>query len=190
MTQEQKDYIESEEFVEGFRCLELEVPWMVPGAIYKLDEILCKDDRVMEIGSGGSTIFFSKRCKYVASVETSDKWMIEVDAKLREQKADNVFQMVEDNEPELCKLIATIDIPHITVLSVDPQGGYNRSKILNSFLLKDRPMLRIIVLDNYSHEGIFPWHLNGDFKLGEEWEGFRYDHERWAGSGTMIFVKK
>lgn len=45
----------------GDKCVENRIPWMVPAAIYALDRFITKEDTVLEIGSGGSTLFFSDR---------------------------------------------------------------------------------------------------------------------------------
>ena len=44
------------------------------GAIYELDILLCPSDCVLEFGSGGSTLFFARRCHEVYSYETDIDW--------------------------------------------------------------------------------------------------------------------
>ena len=82
------------------------------------------------------------------------------------------------------------DLNKINVLSIDPQGGMNRSFLLNYFLSKPTKNLRVIILDNYAHSELFPHHYDKGNFMGNEWEMFTYDHPRWAGAGTKIFVKK
>lgn len=190
ITQEQIDYIESEEFIEGFKCLELEVPWITKEAIYKLEEILTKDDIVLEIGVGGSTLFYANRCKLVFGIDTSLEYLEKVMGKLFEKEIFNAHCKDGISEDYICDNISKMEYSNLfTVFSVDTQGGINRSKILNSFIQKKHSNLRIIILDNYSHEGLFPDHFKG-LDLGEEWEEFTYDHDRWAGSGTKILIRK
>src|SRR5690606_37246496 len=45
--------------------LDLELPWLTIGAILHIKRFLNKNMRVFEYGSGGSTLFFSKRAKEV-----------------------------------------------------------------------------------------------------------------------------
>lgn len=188
MTEEQKNYIESEEFVEGFKCLELEVPWIVAGAIYKLDEELNESDNVIEFGVGGSTIFFAKRCNLVFGIDTNLDWLADVLGKLLKNKLFNGHCKDGISEDYICK--SSMEYSNlITVLSVDMQGGINRSRILNFFLEKSHSDLRMIILDNYGHEGIFPDHYDKVLELGEGWNHFDYNHPRWAGNGTRIYIK-
>ena len=68
----------------GTKCLENGVPWQVPDSIYKEDILLQNDDVVLEMGTGGSTIFLATRCKKVIAVETNFKWYQEVLKKIQE----------------------------------------------------------------------------------------------------------
>lgn len=179
-----------EELIEGSTCLELGIPWMTRGAILKLDDILTKEDVVLEIGCGGSTLFFGSRCAGVSVIETSPEWGMKVVKAVKEKGLTNVVYNMIEEEEYIVKLIKTSDTSGITVFSVDPQGGYNRSKILEAFLDKGiSPSLRIIVLDNYAHEGIFPNHYNRVMAMWYGWKCFEFNHSRWAGSGTMIYLK-
>jgi predicted O-methyltransferase YrrM len=54
--------------------LEDQLPWMTFGAIAFLDQILNKTMKVYEYGSGGSTLFFAKRCKEIISCEHDPTW--------------------------------------------------------------------------------------------------------------------
>lgn len=180
-----------EELVSGDRCLELGIPWVTEGAILKLDEILNDKDMVMEYGSGGSTLFFSNRCKRVLSYETSNDFFWIVKEKMVEIGIENVWYLNIEKEDALCAPFKKKDLDEVTVFSVDTQGGYNRSRILNNFLRFGTPLkLRIIILDNYAHPELFPDHYNKDNFMGDGWEVFTYDHERWAGDGTKILIKK
>jgi hypothetical protein len=186
MTQDQIDYIESETFIEGHECLKLGVPWVTKESIYELEKLLNKDDIVLEVGTGGSTIFFSERCYEVTAIETSGEWAESVRNKLQDSDIYNVLYMHSPDEKDICDYIGVMFTNDVTVFSVDTQGGYNRSKILNAFLQKGiSASLRMIVLDNYSHEGLFP-----DSHSWEGWEVHDFNHPRWAGSGTRICIKK
>lgn len=179
------------DMVEGSECLAYGVPWMVPEAIYMLDDILSKEDVVLEIGCGGSTLFYGSRCAGVSVIETSPEWGMKVVKAVKEKGLTNVVYNMIEEEEYIVKLIKTSDTDGITVFSVDPQGGYNRSKILDAFLDKGiSKHLRVLILDNYSHEGLFPDHHDRIMAMGYGWEMFDFNHERWAGSGTRIYVKK
>jgi hypothetical protein len=51
-----------------------QVPWIVYGALDWLETYLHKDMRVLEWGSGGSTLFFSRRVREVVSIEHDPEW--------------------------------------------------------------------------------------------------------------------
>lgn len=58
--------------------LDLELPWFSYGAIDFLMTFLRPDTAVFEFGSGGSTIFFARRCAQVDSVEDDPVWAARV----------------------------------------------------------------------------------------------------------------
>jgi hypothetical protein len=58
--------------------LDLELPWFSYGAIDFLTTFLRPDTTVFEFGSGGSTLFFARRCAQVDSVEDDPVWAARV----------------------------------------------------------------------------------------------------------------
>jgi hypothetical protein len=54
--------------------LALGIPWIAYGAISRLNEIVTKEMKVFEFGSGGSTRFFAERAAEVHSVEHHEGW--------------------------------------------------------------------------------------------------------------------
>jgi len=183
---------EGEDLVNGSKCLEYEIPWMTPGSIHKLNESLNENDIVLEIGTGGSTLFFAQRCKKVIAIETQNSWASTIRAKISEKELLNIIYVVLPTEKDICDFITDLNTDDVTVISVDPEGdGFDRSKILNALLDKGiSENLRMIVLDNYSHERLFTLHHDKNVMDYPNWESFSYDHERWAGSGTRIYLKK
>lgn len=57
------------------------VPWLAPAAIAKLSEIIRPEDRVLEYGSGGSTIWFSQKAAQVVAYESNRDWKNAVEAR-------------------------------------------------------------------------------------------------------------
>ena len=53
---------------------ELAIPWIPFEATERLDKILTKEMTVFEWGSGGSTLFFTKRVKKIISIEHNPEW--------------------------------------------------------------------------------------------------------------------
>lgn len=180
-----------QDMVEGSDCLKYHVPWQVPESIFKESEALRGDDMVLEVGTGGSTIFFADRCKFVTAIETSVDWGKKVFEELAIPLRKNFLYFIIEDEDRVCDQIKEADLSKITVFSVDTEGNYNRSKILNAFLSKGiSESLRMLVIDNYSHEGLFPDHHDKLIIDSPDWEVFTYNHERWAGSGTRLYIKK
>jgi len=74
----------------GKTPLDLEVPWFSYAAIDFLEGFLRPSMTVCEYGSGGSTLFFSRRTKSVYSIEDNQKWFDMVSQRLKEKGANNV----------------------------------------------------------------------------------------------------
>lgn len=68
---------------------EKHIPWIVYEAKKWLDSYLGKDMTVFEWGSGGSTIYFSKKSKKIISIEHNKEWHAKVSAAIRHEKIKN-----------------------------------------------------------------------------------------------------
>ena len=176
----------------GAKCLDRGIPWMVPEAIYKLDDLLRLSDYVVEFGSGGSTRFFASRCRYLLSVETDQDWCDIVRKSLTQHEISNVFFCCV-LEPSVTNSLDWLRFDLMSVLIVDTVHGFDRSEILDKALNCENN-LRMIVLDNYSSESLFPQHFDWSDQqffdiLGDDWEVFVFDDAHWHGSGTKILCK-
>ena len=76
--------------LKGRSPLEFEIPWFSYAAIDFLKEYLHPQMIGFEYGSGGSTLFFSRRTKSVLSIEDNVKWHDLVSQRLREKGVTNV----------------------------------------------------------------------------------------------------
>ena len=65
-----------------------DVPWMTPTSIDLLEQLIKLDDVGIEYGSGRSTLWFAKRCKYLTSIENNKQWYDIVSKKI--SKLNNV----------------------------------------------------------------------------------------------------
>lgn len=70
--------------------LDLELPWFSYAAIDFLDAFLEPHMTVCEYGTGGSTLFFAQRVKYVVSIEDNPKWHELVKRRLQQKSLRNV----------------------------------------------------------------------------------------------------
>lgn len=67
-----------------------EMPWLGYRAVKRLDGLIEPDWRIVEFGSGMSTIWFARRCAFVLSLETDDRWFANVHAQLGRAGLENV----------------------------------------------------------------------------------------------------
>ena len=82
--------------LEGQSPLTMELPWMTYRSIDFLRETVKSDFRVFEYGSGGSTMFFSQRCRQLVSVEHDPEWAVSVREAITKRSAGNVdFKLIE-----------------------------------------------------------------------------------------------
>ncbi|HZX75297.1 MAG TPA: class I SAM-dependent methyltransferase [Cyclobacteriaceae bacterium] len=81
-------------------------PWMSIAAINIFDAILNKEMKGFEFGSGGSTIFFSKRAGHLVSLEHDVAWHTQIIKRFEDLQVKNVdYHLVEkendSNKPSL-----------------------------------------------------------------------------------------
>lgn len=70
--------------------LDLGVPWFSYRAIRFLDDFLTPEMRVLEFGSGGSTVFFARRVQRTVSIENDPSWHDRLSRRLDELGLGNV----------------------------------------------------------------------------------------------------
>jgi hypothetical protein len=174
----------------GTECLTNGVPWQTPESIYKEDMLLRSDDVVLEMGTGGSTIFLSRRCKKVIAVETNFEWYQQVLKKIKELGLTNIDLVCLTKQEELEQFILNCE-ENITVFSVDTIHGYNRSRQLDCFLKINemKKLLRLLILDNYGDKLLFPNHFQNPEILPKSsgWDCFTFNDPRWCGCGTRLY---
>lgn len=179
------------DYWEGSKCLENGVPYQVPASIYKEAENCNKDDIVLELGSGGSTIFFAKRCKHVTTIETDQNWAMLMMDKLNRLNLQNVNLLYIPNQNDIELFLHNFNTDVVSIFSVDTSNGYNRSAFVNQFFEHGiSEQLRMLVLDNYGNHELFPDHYNKEVVNSNEWDIYTYDDPRWSGNGTKLCIKK
>jgi len=60
--------------MKGEEHIKKRMPWLAKGAVDWLENNLTKDFKILEFGSGGSTLFFAERCKEVITIENNKKF--------------------------------------------------------------------------------------------------------------------
>jgi predicted O-methyltransferase YrrM len=166
----------------GLNTLELEYPWLTPGAIFYLDRTINKSHSVLEFGCGGSTMFFARRTLSVSSFETNPQWYQKVSETITHRNLTNV------SLTHITSLPTLQDSYDIILIDCEP-AQLNRIRAAIHALphLKDRG---IFIVDNYAADfctgiqDLFPgpW--------GNPWQYLTFDDPAWAGRGTRIFHRR
>jgi len=78
--------------------LDVELPWINRKAILFLERLLRPDMTVFEYGSGGSTVFFARRCKHVISVEDDREWLTTVRDRLAKLGLNNAKVILQETD--------------------------------------------------------------------------------------------
>jgi predicted O-methyltransferase YrrM len=71
-------------------ALDVELPWISYAAIDFLSGFVRPEMTVFEYGSGGSTLYFARRCASVISIEDNADWFRRVRERLVQQQIHNV----------------------------------------------------------------------------------------------------
>lgn len=137
------------------------VPWITFPALRYLESLLSKETKVLEFGSGFSTIFFANNCSRILSYESSIDWyeklqnyfrtsrdfrakvsLVRVDDSL---SGDALFECFSEKLAESHELLSNFDLFFV--------DGGNRNLALE-FILSGCTSESIIILDN-SDDGAY-----------------------------------
>jgi predicted O-methyltransferase YrrM len=151
------------------------VPFIVYDAIKKLDELLSPSDKVLEFGSGNSTLWFlKKKCK-VTSLEHSELWYdtlnehIEKSSDYDEEVLSNFSYHLSENENTWNRIDKMQDESFDLIL-VDSANQYNNR---NTCIEKSISKLKKggwMVLDNSDHPNNWP----GGVQMDDRFERIRF----------------
>ena len=67
-----------------------ELPWISYNAMERIERVLSADARVLEFGSGSSTMWFARRCGFLLSIEHNEIWHRKVTEILERNGLSNV----------------------------------------------------------------------------------------------------
>ena len=177
----------------GYKRLENELPWLTPKSILKLDDLLTEDMKVLEFGSGGSTLFFSKRVKSVLSFESDQSWIDKVHKILLRKKITNVEIVAYSSEKDLSQILPTELFNCVLIDNVPKKSNVTRDWILQRVtgLLRSP---KVLILDNYNLGGLFfpVSRLLSDKEFIEKsnlkgCKVISFNHPEWRGKGTKIY---
>jgi len=171
---------------EGIENLEKECPWFTPGATIYLDAYLRPSFKVLELGSGGSTVFFAKRCSQVISIESSEEWRNKVIDHLKHNHINNVESLLLSLNG-LKQYLKTLPNNYFDVILIDPIYSKERAmltKLCNSKLKAGG----FLIIDNYANTQRKIICLGNKIKLNG-WFSYYFDDPHWDGKGTSINIK-
>lgn len=163
-------------FLKGQKTLEIGYPWLSLGAIIFLEAIVNKKMKVLELGSGGSTVFWATNCSSVKSFETNPEWFEKV--KNRVEKFDNVQIKLGDKEQILAAISNEPDNHYDIVLVDSYPGDIERILVANAVLSKVKTG-GYLIIDNYLGFGM----KNFKYPKGEI---YTFDELHFTGRGTRI----
>ena len=178
------DISSRQDFFNGRGLFELGCAWLSFGAIMALEHILNKEMKVLELGGGGSTVFFANRCKFVKTIETSAEWMEKLEERTRDY---NNVELHYRNEQEAVEEIKSEEDESYDVILIDTGAVPNKPRP-NRLLLAQTAVPKLkkggyLILDNYLKFG------NQNFPYNEGWEVYSFDDFGYSGRGTRILRK-
>lgn len=69
-------------------------PWWSAEAVSVCDRLVKPTDKILEFGSGRSTIWLSSRCKNITSIENDESWYKNVKAKISQLNLANKAELI------------------------------------------------------------------------------------------------
>lgn len=174
-------------FIAGKGTIEIGFPWLTVGAILALEQSVVRpQSRVIELGSGGSTIFFARRAAHVLSFETDSAFAPRVASALEAgglaDKVRLVCATLADQEAIIAaEPDASFDI--LLVDHADPNLRRHRIPVdrlpLAMVALPKLAHHGFLVVDNYTIHGMDRFNWRG-------WSVWRFDDMNYQGMGTLI----
>lgn len=168
----------------GPHMLESGHPWLTPGAVLYLVNHLKSSFAVLEIGAGGSTVFFASRCKSVISVESNETWQKAVSDELGKRRLNNAEIFLRTDQSAIEEFVCERRDEEFDCILVDPKTSFDRSRLVRLC----RPKLKqrgLLIVDNFA---IVDSEVHAETKyLG--WHSYYHVDPYWSGRGTSIHIK-
>lgn len=176
------------------KSLHYGLPWIVPEATLELNRLLTGTEIALDLGVGGSTVFYAARTRKVYGVEIdkTGQWEPAVKQAIIDQELDNVELDFFKTEDEVVNHLNKFTYP-FDLVSIDTYHPFNRTRFLKTILPMTSPRC-IFVLDNYTDGDLFPdnhvEYLNNFLDLYNLPNHTVIDlrYVGWGGGGTRLVI--
>ena len=179
----------------GLDSIKFESPWMTPDSIDFLVRHLKADMNVLEIGAGGSTLFFARRCRHVTAIELDAQYHDILRESIREKDLGDRIALEHIPSERVMSRLASLDI-QFDVISID-HGVHvpSRSECLDAVMHLWSG--KILVMDNWAKREAWPGHKGKTaqwymekYPMCAGCEFHKFGHDRWVGKGTMVIINQ
>jgi len=165
-------------FFRGNHDIETGCPWFTYGAIIAIEYLVKPTDKVLELGCGGSTIFWSRRCAEVKSYDLDLNWVRKVRNSL--PLPSNVQFIWAERAKKLIQLVQKEPDGYYNWLICDIGNCYSfRRRILQASVSKLHEK-GFLVIDNYAKRYI------SLFDYSKWGKVYTFDEINYSGKGTRI----
>jgi Methyltransferase domain len=128
-----------------FRLRTPNYPWLTKDSIAILDKWIRPDHRVIEFGSGGSTLYFAARCARLVSYEHDGSWHRKVRSRLDKLVHSNVeLHCFPLDDPRYCDHVGSLADQSVDLILID---GRRRAECTWNAIPKLKPG-GLLVIDN------------------------------------------
>lgn len=174
-----------QDYWSGNTHLDLGIPWFVPQAIRRLEQILDKhrDFSILEFGGGGSTLFFAERCKEIMTIEHNPTWANEVRVQLLNKGLNNAIIRNPVNLDEYIRIINNIASHSCDIILFDSDCKFITRNQIGAMAMSKLKYNGLVIVDNY--------YLRDNIidELSYGWTCEDYTDIHWYGNGTRLAYK-
>ena len=185
-----------ERYLGGRGGMEIGFPWLSIGAIVALEKYIFEKReanapprRVLEFGSGGSTVFFARRADHVESIETDATWAPRTREAIVGHGLTSKVTLHSCSTPESERIVAGLPdgsfdlllVDHAADESITSRHARRNFSRLPLALIGLRKLAETgwLVVDNYALHGMQGFDYTG-------WDVWIFDDLRYSGRGTLI----
>ena len=179
----------------GHASIEHECPWMVPESVDFINAHIKKEWKVLEVGSGGSSFFFARRCSKVLAIENFASYYDTMKQSLSDKGIADKLDLQLVTAEQLIDVLSSLE-EKFDVISIDHGVHHpSRSHCLESVIKHWTG--EMLVMDNWAKKPAWPrsWNISKDkfrqlYPSTQNCDIFDFLHPSWIGRGTRIILKK